>query len=259
MSPERTEAGHRAVAGQAWPAAGNGQTLADFDIAPFVRVAMGNDLQACRDAMKPELALYIGGMGARSKNFYNDYAKRLGYEAAAVKIQDAYLAGRRDEAIAAVPDALIDETALVGPPERIKDRLQAWKAAGKTHEDRHHAAGRRQHRCAARRRRSRALKTKTAAQGGANAHRPRRLRGRSVASPFFHGRGGRCPRPPALDVGTVERRTHMPLFFLIAIGAGALTLGATAIDPAADVRHQHTARSRRPTTRPTPMRPMRTA
>ena len=70
-------------------------------------------------------------MGARSKNFYNDYTKRLGHEAAAVKIQDAFLAGRRDEAAAAVPDALVDETALVGPPERIKERLQAWKAASK--------------------------------------------------------------------------------------------------------------------------------
>ena len=82
--------------------------------------------------MKPELALYIGGMGARSKNFYNDYVRRLGYEAEAVRIQDAYLAGRKEEAMALVPDKLIDDTALVGPPDRIKDRLQAWKqdAAG---------------------------------------------------------------------------------------------------------------------------------
>ncbi|HZT50206.1 MAG TPA: LLM class flavin-dependent oxidoreductase, partial [Hyphomicrobiaceae bacterium] len=89
------------------------------------------DLQACRDALKPEMALYIGGMGARTKNFYNDYVKRLGYEEAAVKIQDAFLGGRKGEAAAAVPDALIDETALVGPPERIKDRIQAWKAGAK--------------------------------------------------------------------------------------------------------------------------------
>ena len=112
-------------------AAGKGQTLAGFDIAPFVCVAMGQDLQACRDAIKPQMALYIGGMGARGKNFYNDYVKRMGYEAAAAKIQDAYLDGRRDEAIAAVPDSFIDETALVGPPERIKDRLQVWKENSK--------------------------------------------------------------------------------------------------------------------------------
>jgi alkanesulfonate monooxygenase SsuD/methylene tetrahydromethanopterin reductase-like flavin-dependent oxidoreductase (luciferase family) len=113
-------------------AAGKPRSLENFDIAPFVRVAMGPDLQKCRDSLKPELALYIGGMGARSKNFYNDYVRRLGYEAEAAKIQDAFLAGRKDEALAAVPDKLIDETALVGPPDRIKDRLQAWKqgAAG---------------------------------------------------------------------------------------------------------------------------------
>jgi len=112
-------------------AAGKDGTLADFDIAPFVAVAMGKDLQACRDAIKPQMALYIGGMGARGKNFYNDYAKRMGYEPAAVKIQDAYLEGRRDDAIAAVPDSFIDETALVGSPERIKDRLQVWKERSK--------------------------------------------------------------------------------------------------------------------------------
>ena len=111
-----------------------GRTLADFDVAPFVRINMGPDLQACRDALKPELALYIGGMGARTKNFYNDFAKHMGYEAAAAKIQDAFLGGRRAEAIAAVPDALVDETSLVGSPERIKDRLQAWKEAGSRHE-----------------------------------------------------------------------------------------------------------------------------
>jgi len=112
----------------------HGRTLADFDIAPYVRICMGGDLQACRDALKPELALYIGGMGARMKNFYNDFARHLGYEEAAEKIQDAYLGRRRSEAIAAVPDALVDETSLVGSPERIKDRLQAWKEAGARNE-----------------------------------------------------------------------------------------------------------------------------
>src|SRR5205823_5425312 len=107
--------------------AGNGKTLADFDIAPYVRISMGDDLAACRDALRPGLALYIGGMGARSKNYYNDLTKRLGYEAAAVKIQDLFLDGRRQEAEAAVPDALIDEISLVGSKERIKDRLEAWK------------------------------------------------------------------------------------------------------------------------------------
>ncbi len=111
-----------------------GRSLADFDVAPYVRIAMGADLQACRDALKPELALYIGGMGARAKNFYNDFTKQLGYEEAAVKIQDAFLSGRRAEAVAAVPDALVDEVSLVGSAERIKDRLKAWKEAGKKNE-----------------------------------------------------------------------------------------------------------------------------
>ena len=130
MSPERTGLITEPVL-EGMAVAGKGKSLAQFDIAPFVRVAMGKDLQACRNALKPEMALYIGGMGARSKNFYNDYVKRLGHEAAAVKIQDAFLAGRREEAAAAVPDALIDETALVGPPERIKERVQAWKEGAK--------------------------------------------------------------------------------------------------------------------------------
>jgi F420-dependent oxidoreductase-like protein len=113
--------------------AGHGKTLADFDIVPYVRIAIGDDLAACRDAIRPQLALYIGGMGARSKNYYNDLTKRLGYEAEAVKIQDLYLSGRRKEAEAAVPDALIDETSLIGPEERVKDRLDAWRAIAKDH------------------------------------------------------------------------------------------------------------------------------
>jgi F420-dependent oxidoreductase-like protein len=102
-----------------------------FDTAPFISVVMGDDLQQCRNFVKPGLALYIGGMGARNKNFYNDYASRNGYADAARKIQDLYLDGKKTEAAAEVPDALVDAVALVGPKERIKDRLQAWIAAGK--------------------------------------------------------------------------------------------------------------------------------
>ena len=90
---------------------------------------MGDDVEACRFPVRAGLALYIGGMGARGKNFYNDYAKRLGYEEAAVKIQDLFLDGKKKEAMAEVPDALVDETALVGPRERIADQLEAWKAS----------------------------------------------------------------------------------------------------------------------------------
>lgn len=103
----------------------------NFDVAPFVPVAMG-DKDFCTMAMKPMFALYIGGMGAKSKNFYNDYARRLGYEEAAETIQDLYLDGKKEEAALAVPDQLVDECALIGPPERIKERLQSWKELDKT-------------------------------------------------------------------------------------------------------------------------------
>jgi F420-dependent oxidoreductase-like protein len=107
------------------------QTLANFDVAPYVRAKLGPDVAACRDAIRPELALYIGGMGARSKNYYNDVAIKLGYESAAKTIQDLYLDGKKTEAAAAVPDKLIDEISLVGPADRIKDRLAAWQQAAK--------------------------------------------------------------------------------------------------------------------------------
>jgi F420-dependent oxidoreductase-like protein len=111
--------------------AGRPATLANFDVAPYVRAKLGPDVAACRDAIRPELALYIGGMGARAKNYYNDVAIKLGYEGAARTIQDLYLDGKKTEAAAAVPDKLIDEISLVGPAERIKDRLAAWQQVAK--------------------------------------------------------------------------------------------------------------------------------
>ena len=82
--------------------------------------------------MRPYYALYVGGMGARGKNFYNDLVSSYGFEAEAKEIQDLYLDGRQRDAAAAVPDALIDEMTLVGPPARIKDRLAAWNESGAT-------------------------------------------------------------------------------------------------------------------------------
>jgi F420-dependent oxidoreductase-like protein len=110
--------------------AGN-KTLKDFDVAPFVAANMGDDVQACMAPIREHAALYIGGMGARDKNFYTDYATRLGFGDAASKIQDLYLAGKKAEAAAAVPDAFIDACHLVGPAARIRDRLQRWIEAGK--------------------------------------------------------------------------------------------------------------------------------
>jgi F420-dependent oxidoreductase-like protein len=109
-----------------------GNAISDFDMAPTVAVVLGDDVNACRMHVKPNLALYIGGMGARGKNFYNDLACRYGYEEAARTIQDFYLAGKKNEAIAAVPDELVDEVALCGPRERIKDQLAAWRESGVT-------------------------------------------------------------------------------------------------------------------------------
>jgi len=128
MSPDKPEVILQPVA-EGIAAATEGKRIEDFDVAPFVTVVLGDDLEKCRFPVKAMLALYIGGMGARDKNFYNDYAKRLGYEAAAETIQDLFLAGKKPEAMAAVPDELVDEIALVGPRERIAERIAAWKAS----------------------------------------------------------------------------------------------------------------------------------
>jgi F420-dependent oxidoreductase-like protein len=108
--------------------AGGGKSLATFDVAPTVACIVGSDLDACRMPLKVSLALYLGGMGAKDKNFYNEYIRRVGYEADALKVQELFLAGKREEAIAAVPDALVDALHLVGTPERIRDRFAAWKS-----------------------------------------------------------------------------------------------------------------------------------
>lgn len=129
MNPERYDLFEESLE-KGFSKADGDKSLANFEIAPFCTVVMGDDLEKCRIPVKHNLALYIGGMGARDKNFYNDYAKRLGYEEAAVEIQNLYLQGKKAEAAAAVPDALVDDVALVGSADRIRDRLQAWKAAG---------------------------------------------------------------------------------------------------------------------------------
>ena len=116
---------------QGFEKAGNGKSLKDFDIAPFVTVAMNDDLDAAYDALRPWLALYIGGMGAKNKNFYHEYATRLSYGDAANQIQELYLSGKKPEAEALVPNELLDEVSLIGPRERIIERLGPWKEAGK--------------------------------------------------------------------------------------------------------------------------------
>lgn len=107
-----------------------GRRREEFTLAPTVAVAVGDDLDACRRPLKYQLALYIGGMGSRQTNFYNAYIRKVGFEAEAIHIQDLYLSGKKDEAVAAVPDALVDALYLIGPKERIRDRLQVWKSSG---------------------------------------------------------------------------------------------------------------------------------
>ncbi|MDE2950159.1 MAG: LLM class F420-dependent oxidoreductase [Chloroflexota bacterium] len=107
--------------------AGAGKSRADFDIAASVTVIIEEDLEAAYNQIKPVLALYIGGMGAKGKNFYYDLACRYGFSEAADRIQELYLVGRKGEAVMAAPDALADAVALVGSKDRIRDRIQLWR------------------------------------------------------------------------------------------------------------------------------------
>jgi F420-dependent oxidoreductase-like protein len=107
-------------------------TLGPLDVIAAAPLAIGDDVTHLRDLMRPALALYIGGMGARGKNFYHDLACRYGYEREADKIQDAYLAGRKDEAAALVPAELVEKTSLIGPVGYVKERLAVYRETGVT-------------------------------------------------------------------------------------------------------------------------------
>jgi len=110
------------VWGDAVEAAGPG-----FQLAPTVLAAVGDDIAACRDEVRPSIALHIGAMGSKDQNFYAGLVRRYGYEAEAEQIQDLYLSGQRTQAIAAVPDELVDDLALVGPPGHVAEQLAVWK------------------------------------------------------------------------------------------------------------------------------------
>lgn len=126
FSPDKYDAIYKESVETGFAKAGGGKSMADFDIAPTVSVVINDNLDICYNMLRPFLALYIGGMGAKGKNFYNDLAARYGYEAAAAEIQDLYLSGNQGAAMAKVPGDLIDEVALVGPRERVKERLIRW-------------------------------------------------------------------------------------------------------------------------------------
>lgn len=112
--------------------AGGGKGLADLEIMPMIGVRVSDDVRGALACMKPGIALYVGGMGHRERNFHNDMMVRRGYPEAAARIQELYLAGRKREAIEAVPDDYCDESSLVGPPERIRDRYEDWERSGAT-------------------------------------------------------------------------------------------------------------------------------
>ncbi len=109
-----------------------GKTLEGFDVVPTVPIVVGDDVAACADPIRWYAALYVGGMGSREKNFYNQLASRMGFEEAAKQVQDLYLERKYDEAGAAVPFEFLDKTALLGPKERIADGMQALAASGVT-------------------------------------------------------------------------------------------------------------------------------
>lgn len=131
-SPEQTSSVYGPLLEEGFTASGEPGKEKRFDVAPTVFASVSDDLDRARRAAKPMLALYLGGMGAKGKNFYNDLACRYGYEAAAATIQDLYLDGKKMEATMAVPDDLVDEVCLVGPRERVAERVEAWKEAGVT-------------------------------------------------------------------------------------------------------------------------------
>jgi F420-dependent oxidoreductase-like protein len=129
FSPAHYAAAYQTQVEAGFAKAGGGKSLAGFDIAPSVPVVLGDDVDACRASIKPFLALYIGGMGARGKNFYHDLACRYGFQEAADRVQDLYLAGQKDEAAQAIPDELVDGVALCGPKSRIAEKLEMWRSS----------------------------------------------------------------------------------------------------------------------------------
>ena len=123
---------YRAAIEEGFARAGGGKSWKDFEIRPMVTVVVTDDIRAVLQMPKPNLALYVGGMGHKDKNFHKDMMVRRGYGEAAERIQELYLSGRKAEAAEAVPDEYIDEGALMGPPQRIRERFGEWQNSGAT-------------------------------------------------------------------------------------------------------------------------------
>jgi F420-dependent oxidoreductase-like protein len=107
-----------------------GRSLEDFRICPTVNVLIGDDLESARHAMRPALGLYVGGMGSKEQNFYNRLVASYGFEREAELVQELYLAGRKSEALMALPDELIDAVSIAGPRSRAKEKIRAFRDAG---------------------------------------------------------------------------------------------------------------------------------
>ena len=131
MDPEKFDSVYLPYLEEGFAKSGESKSIADFAVVPGVTCIVTDEPEKARMPVKGGMALYIGGMGAKNKNFYNDLAKRLGYEEAAEKIQELFLSGKKAEAAMAVPDELVDACHLVGSRDAIRDRLQAWKDADK--------------------------------------------------------------------------------------------------------------------------------
>lgn len=132
FSPTRSDAVWGDALARGFAKAGGGKGLADLDVAATVSVLVGDDVQALRDKAKPMVALYVGGMGAKGKNFYHTLATKYGYGAAADRIQELYLAGDKQAAASAVPDDLVRDVSLIGTESFVKERIAAMAAAGVT-------------------------------------------------------------------------------------------------------------------------------
>lgn len=126
FSPQKYAEIYEPAIQEGFARAGGGKGYDRFDIAPMVSVVIEDNMDIAYNMLRPMLALYIGGMGAKGKNFYHDLAVRYGFEEAAAKVQELYLSGRQGEAMMAIPPELIDEVALVGPKARVKERLSLW-------------------------------------------------------------------------------------------------------------------------------------
>jgi F420-dependent oxidoreductase-like protein len=128
----KEDAWYRARLEEGFARPGARRSAADFDVVALLPVVIHPEVETAADMIRPFIALYAGGMGARGANFHFDVFVRMGYEAEATHIQDLYLAGQKREAIAAVPTKLVEELALVGPPEKVRDDFDAWRETAVT-------------------------------------------------------------------------------------------------------------------------------